>query len=245
MELLPSNVWLYGREILERLDQVPSTGHRFGVHKGALLLFCGRIWPVFTRHLQGTKSFAEELPHRVESARLVPEWKHFYEVAKAERNSEMAEEVSAFFAPEPRGWRDYSALGDLDVVRQARMTQIEKLLAECELGQEVLIGERVPVALLILQHSVSYARTSWIAIATNPRLADLGFQRVMDPFTCFQEIEMFLGNQLAQTDLAPHRVGSDDVIARQKGFDEQSFRTAAPGHKKENRARNRARKRGA
>lgn len=77
---------------------------------------------------------------------------------------------------------------------------------------------------------------------TNPRLANFGFQSILDPFTCFQEIAQYLGNELAQPDIAPLRTGDDETIARAKGFDEQSFRTAAPGTKKLNRKINRARK---
>jgi|GEM_PF-2244790 len=81
-----------------------------------------------------------------------------------------------------------------------------------------------------------------VQILTNPRLANFGFQTILDPFTCFQEIAQYLGNELAQPDIAPLRTGDDETILRAKGFDEQSFRTAAPGHKKLNRKVNRARK---
>ena len=81
------------------------------------------------------------------------------------------------------------------------------------------------------------------AVLRNPVLKDLEFQKVMDPFTAFQEIAMFLGGVLAVEDQAPLRVGSDEVVARQKGFDEWSFRTMPPGQKKLNRRANRIRKR--
>jgi len=80
-------------------------------------------------------------------------------------------------------------------------------------------------------------------IVLNPRLATLGLEKRLDPYSCFQEIEMFIGQRFAHEDRAPRTVGDDRVIAASKGFDEQSFRTAAPGKKKENRRANRARKR--
>jgi hypothetical protein len=55
---------------------------------------------------------------------------------------------------------------------------------------------------------------------------------------------MYLGSQLAVEDRAPSTVGDDKIIAQSKGFDEQSFRTAAPGTKKINRKANRERKKG-
>ncbi|MFM9873217.1 MAG: hypothetical protein ACKVQS_07100, partial [Fimbriimonadaceae bacterium] len=81
-----------------------------------------------------------------------------------------------------------------------------------------------------------------LSIIINPRLANFGFQSILDPFTCFQEIAQYLGSELAQPDTAPLRKGSDEIIARAKGFDKQSFRTAAPGNKKLNRKTNRAKK---
>ena len=83
-----------------------------------------------------------------------------------------------------------------------------------------------------------------VEITTNPRLATLGFQHVLDPFSAFQEIAMFLGSALATEDQAPRTVGDDRTIASAKGFDDQSFRTQAPGSKKTNRKLNRERKKG-
>ena len=80
-------------------------------------------------------------------------------------------------------------------------------------------------------------------VFTNPRLATLGFNKKMDAFTAFQEIAMFLGSTLASEPIAPSTVGDDELIARSKGFDEQSFRTAAPGQKKLNRKLNKQAKR--
>ena len=65
----------------------------------------------------------------------------------------------------------------------------------------------------------------------------------MDPFTAFQEIAMFLGQSLTELDRAPRTVGDDKLIAASKGFDDQSFRTLAPGMKKLQRKANRERKR--
>lgn len=80
-------------------------------------------------------------------------------------------------------------------------------------------------------------------IHINPSLSRLRFYRFFDPFAAYQEIQTFIGSVLVQHDQAPQRVGSDEVIAAQKGFDPKySFRTLPPGRKKENRKLNRARK---
>lgn len=92
---------------------------------------------------------------------------------------------------------------------------------------------------LVLDGPYWHTRTFSGGIIKNPRLATLGFQKEMDAFSAFQEIAMFLGSNLAAEPIAPSTVGDDELIARSKGFDEQSFRTAAPGQKKLNRKQNR------
>jgi hypothetical protein len=82
-----------------------------------------------------------------------------------------------------------------------------------------------------------------IKVVANPRLQELRFFTKVEPYTAYQEIAMYLGNELAQPDIAPQAVGDDETLARAKGFDEQSFRTKAPGNKKLNRKANKARKR--
>jgi len=76
------------------------------------------------------------------------------------------------------------------------------------------------------------------------RLANFEFQKHFDAFTAFQEISMFFGSALAKTDESVRTVGSDEIIAAQKGFCPESFRTNAPSVKKSRRKENRARKKG-
>jgi hypothetical protein len=82
-----------------------------------------------------------------------------------------------------------------------------------------------------------------LQILTNPRLQTLGFEKVIDAFRAFQDISTFLGNDLTESNATPLTVGGDEVIAKAKGFDEMSFRTAAPGHKKLNRKAHKVKKR--
>lgn len=66
------------------------------------------------------------------------------------------------------------------------------------------------------------------SIKYNPCLKDLGFVHVLDPFECFQEIEMFMGAvKTNQLDKLPSI--SDKYKIVEHGFDERSFR---PGSRK-------------
>jgi hypothetical protein len=96
----------------------------------------------------------------------------------------------------------------------------------------------------LARFNVLYGDVGFVQLYSNPRLANFGFAKNIEPFTAFQEIAMYLGSQLAVEDRAPRTVGDDKIIAQSKGFDEQSFRTAAPGTKKINRKANRERKKG-
>jgi len=60
-------------------------------------------------------------------------------------------------------------------------------------------------------------------LTVNGSLKQYGFQKVFDPFQAYQEIEMYLGGVLGQTEI--NTVGiSDKDLKHQKGFDKWSFK---------------------
>lgn len=69
-------------------------------------------------------------------------------------------------------------------------------------------------------------------ILINPSLKMLGFQKVLHTMDAFQQIEMFLSNQLAQETQGKVPVGTDEVIGMSKGFNRYSFRNAKKKPKK-------------
>jgi hypothetical protein len=62
------------------------------------------------------------------------------------------------------------------------------------------------------------------SLIKNPKLSDFKLERLFDPYTTIQEIEMYIG-RIAVNNTPPMPVGSDKVIAESKGFDKYSFRT--------------------
>ena len=58
----------------------------------------------------------------------------------------------------------------------------------------------------------------------NERLNKFSFARVVDPFTAFQELSMFIGNNLAHVNDPDDLVMTDVQRAASKGFDKWSFR---------------------
>lgn len=61
-------------------------------------------------------------------------------------------------------------------------------------------------------------------LVINPRLSEYDFIKVMDPTTAYQELSMFVGNNLANISMVDPRPITDSERASTKGFDKQSFR---------------------
>lgn len=64
----------------------------------------------------------------------------------------------------------------------------------------------------------------------NPRLSQLDFQKAMDPYLAYQELSMYIGNNLAEQ-MDPKTTLTDKERAETHGFDKWSFRR----HKTEDR----------
>lgn len=67
-------------------------------------------------------------------------------------------------------------------------------------------------------------------VTLNPNLKDCGFIKVIDPYTAFQEISMYIGGVLG-VDAPETVVISDKEKAIKHGMDKTSFRTPSPGKK--------------
>ena len=68
-------------------------------------------------------------------------------------------------------------------------------------------------------------------INTAPQLKQYDFARIMDPYTAYQEIEMFLGGVLGSGNPDVVEI-ADKYVAAGKGFDKWSFRTPPGGNPK-------------
>lgn len=55
-------------------------------------------------------------------------------------------------------------------------------------------------------------------------LKEIGFARVLDPYTAFQELSMFVGGVMARPGNPIVRITDDEVLAGKHGFDKWSFR---------------------
>jgi len=62
-----------------------------------------------------------------------------------------------------------------------------------------------------------------LQIQTNSVLSDVGFEKIIDPYTMFQEIEMYLGGVLCNVEDGKVSI-SDKDLAEQHGYNKHSFR---------------------
>ena len=110
-----------------------------------------------------------------------------------------------------------------------------------EIGADTfrLIG--APIWLAVALNS-RWADVRMLRVFTNFRTFNLDFQKQFGATAAFQELAMYLGSALAKLDESVRTVGSDEVIAQQKGFGPESFRSNAPSERKTRRKLNRERK---
>ncbi len=75
-------------------------------------------------------------------------------------------------------------------------------------------------------------------LITNPCLKDLQFYKVKDAYQTYQELDMYIGGVLANTEHKKPNTGDDTVILKSKGFDvKTSFRMISPGKKYKRRTK--------
>lgn len=106
----------------------------------------------------------------------------------------------------------YSKQTDLDIARQIFSVN----------GSEVLSSWAINNSISIAKISFDLQNRGYRIITENPCLKDMNFQKVIDPFTAYQELDMWIGGVIGQNP-QPDEV-SDSVKIQQHGFDKWSFR---------------------
>lgn len=93
------------------------------------------------------------------------------------------------------------------------------------LTNDIILNEHVKYSAPILFYHVEYNNKEW-SVTINKKLKDIKLYKIIDPFTCFQEISMFLNSTLCDVSTPKMPVGDDNVILNSKGFDPKyGFRT--------------------
>lgn len=87
---------------------------------------------------------------------------------------------------------------------------------------KIFLDYKVPC--FVLEKTEESHKCGKFALILNPRLADYNFYRVVDTYSAYQEIEMFLNNQIVRRDDPYIEPVPDTIKAESHGFDKWSFR---------------------
>jgi hypothetical protein len=134
-------------------------------------------------------------------------------------NGKIVEKYLAFSIEEYRtkenDWSEYS--DDFGYFGKAEHTRLKQFFLDWKVNSdEVFLEFKCPVWLKRF-----YSRSPDGVL--NPRLEDLGFDRIRDPFSAFQDISMYLSNILIEQ--KPTATINDKYRIPQHGFDlKESFR---------------------
>ncbi|RKZ67037.1 MAG: hypothetical protein DRQ48_10215 [Gammaproteobacteria bacterium] len=82
--------------------------------------------------------------------------------------------------------------------------------------------EQYETPIFSIQHSRTNTNNN-LVLNTGPELKDFNFQHIMDPYTAYQELVMWIGNKA--TNEWPPQITDNIVLRDSKGFDKMSFKT--------------------
>ena len=86
------------------------------------------------------------------------------------------------------------------------------------------------ISILYFDNKTNYLNSSELIGVKNYQLSKIEFQKVLDPYTAYQELDMWIGGIISQNK-EPEAI-SDTVKIQQHGFDKNSFRKHYSENKK-------------
>jgi hypothetical protein len=127
--------------------------------------------------------------------------KYFYSIEELKKEKELEEKIKT------KNILSFNGLKDILWLENKRVIQYNKI-------EPVQIKFDYKVPYLIFKKGI---------IELNGVLKDYEFYKVKDVWTCYQEIDMYISNQLAPRDEVSVNI-SDDLKAHSHGFNKYSFR---------------------
>jgi hypothetical protein len=179
-----------------------NIGGRF-TERTIVVVFCGKIYPCL------------ELSVEEKTFPCVTKHTHYcYTFSQVEviyKENLSKKDLKSFYEPRTRKrrWRRWK--------RETFIESLRKFFALSGTSDNNLMdfhhAKEVPVMMLAFDHRVVY----------NPCLKDVQFFRIMDNYTAYQELAMFIGGVLGGKSPKTIEVSNDIKIAK-RGFDKWSFR---------------------
>jgi hypothetical protein len=120
----------------------------------------------------------------------------------------------------------YKFVVDKELERGYELERIRRMVKDFDHSKRVLpLGDRWSKNVILDLHRAVASPIIHVTniIETNVNLKDLQFQRMVDPYTAFQEISMFIGGVLGSPEKEVTELTEKDRI-QQHGFNKWSFR---------------------
>lgn len=174
--------------------------------------FCGKLFPVY-------KLVYRDLTHDCGNTR----WaytnkgveKFFKELNTGKKKRE--EYLKSYMFGKHQSWLDRRRFVQANVINMFEELHGYDMLS-------TFVEFNVPVFVIKDIEEGYYHRPTTAKIDLNPCLLDYHFQAIFDPYTAYQEIQMFISGVLGLKE--PYMVNiSDEHMRDAKGFNEQSFKT--------------------
>lgn len=205
------------KEAIDLLDSMPS----YRTNRSGIVFFCGRCYPFYEEIIcQDYRNIVYPIKKRC-----------FYDIQKL--IGQLEENIKLCH---PNGRREKA--------------EVLKTLRETKIGRTTLMGNNLSIAtwdtfvptgkkihqkpfvefstpVFVLEKARPYSREH---LTINPQLKSYDFASAVSPYEAYQEISMFLGNELS-SQMDPNIQRTDNDIRDSKGFDDWSFRR----HKEESK----------
>lgn len=116
----------------------------------------------------------------------------------------------------------------IEFTQQKMDTFFEQHTGE-SIGLDLFVKYKTPI--IVTRRERGFPRDGEYGTFINDKLNSYSFQKIFDPFAAYQEIEMFMGGVLGLNDPETIKI-EDKYLAKQKGFDEWSFKKMPTKRKK-------------
>jgi hypothetical protein len=216
-------LWSVASTALDLLASMPTPPWQLGdAMQRTLISFCGRGYGALS--FLGNSSFRAAFTRKNVESQFDRGPETYRRTSARAAYEELMERTATSYDPypfNPDGWDGW--LADHDGT---------------ELDDDLHRELDTPVIALVLTGSRSWLRrTQWVpTIIRNPPLRSHGMASRVDPYTAWQELDMYLGNQLARQDDPTDRM-SDAVKRQARGFTDMSFKRRPGTHPNRKRKR--------
>lgn len=197
----------------------------YDLHTG-LLGFCGRFYPWIEYERRGKPSnfiydFEEFDALRERLAKIKPKRHRWYYGESIMKDWNKKDLAKLWFDAD---WSTLQGLKDASgPVWLYRERCYSGVFPQWPDVRNLFYEYKVPY--FVIKHTgIEGAANTGHSLILNPCLSDYKFYQILDPYTCFQEIEMFMNNQIVRPD-DPYIAPVDDKTkAESHGFNKFSFR---------------------